>query len=202
MKTAKILYGTVTGNAHSCANQLCARLKDCGVPVHVLNISEFSPADLSAVELLLVVTSTTGSGDPPYDAMEMFQHLHDARPDLSALRFGVLALGSTHFANFAQCGKDFDAILEELGAQRVVDRVDCDGPFEGPLDTFQERLFDYFAGEPERYPDFTRIAAPVAESPSAAASTSSGASAAPLRRSIASRVKGRIKRVLRKMLPL
>ena len=46
--------------------------------------------------------------------------------DLSALKYAVCALGDRSFPYFAQCGKDFDTALKALGAQAVVEQVECD----------------------------------------------------------------------------
>ncbi len=50
---------------------------------------------------------------------------------LDGVEFSVCGLGDTSYEEFCKIGKDFDARLEELGAKRVVDRVDCDVDFEG-----------------------------------------------------------------------
>jgi sulfite reductase (NADPH) flavoprotein alpha-component len=168
-------------------------------------MSDFHTDTLPASDLILVVTSTTGNGDPPYTAADLHRHLHDDRPDLSDLRFGVLAMGSQRFTHFAQCGKEFDAILGELGAERIVERVDCDGYFKGPLAEFEALLFAYFASKPERYPDFKVAAAPPPKPkpkpkprPQKARSRPSARADAPTSsRSLRSRIKARIKRTLR-----
>ena len=46
------------------------------------------------------------------------------------MKFGVLALGDTGYDEFCQAGKLIDMRLEQLGATRLVDRVDCDVDFE------------------------------------------------------------------------
>ena len=48
------------------------------------------------------------------------------------VRFGVLALGDTSYAEFCAIGRAIDARLEALGGTRAVDRVDCDLDFEEP----------------------------------------------------------------------
>jgi sulfite reductase (NADPH) flavoprotein alpha-component len=51
-------------------------------------------------------------------------------PRLSDMKFGVLGLGDTGYDEFCQAGKLIDTRLEQLGAQRLVDRLDCDVDYE------------------------------------------------------------------------
>ncbi|MEJ1975563.1 MAG: flavodoxin domain-containing protein [Acetobacteraceae bacterium] len=56
----------------------------------------------------------------------------DAAPRLEGVRFGVLGLGDTSYAEFCTVARQIDARLEALGGTRVLDRVDCDLDFEEP----------------------------------------------------------------------
>jgi MioC protein len=72
--------------------------------------------------LYLVCTSTYGQGDVPDNARNLIDRLEAARPDLSAVRFGLVALGdSTYAATFCHGGLKFDETLRALGAARVGD---------------------------------------------------------------------------------
>ena len=207
MKPTTILFGTVTGTAASCAEKLGVTLTGCGIPNRVVNISAMEPEALAQEDLVLVVTSTTGRGDPPYDAASMHQYLHHERPGLEGLRFAVFAMGSRRFTHFAQAGKDFDAILGELGAERIVERVDCDGYYEDPLDDFEQRLFGYFGSHTEDFPDFKLpeppppppAREPAAQAPDEPAAASAATDQPRSRiRSLLSRVKNRVKNTVQR----
>ena len=47
-------------------------------------------------------------------------------PRLDKSHFSVLALGDRSYSTFCEAGKLWDHRLQELGATRIADRVDCD----------------------------------------------------------------------------
>jgi len=56
----------------------------------------------------------------PDNAKALYESLQSRRPDLSNVRYGVVALGDrTYKDTFCNGGRRFDAILSELGAKRV-----------------------------------------------------------------------------------
>lgn len=60
-------------------------------------------------------------------AEDMYQYLEEKQDaNLDHLRYSVLALGDSDYDNFCQAGKDFDRMLEELGAKKIAGRMDCD----------------------------------------------------------------------------
>ena len=66
-----------------------------------------------------MVTWTTGQGGLRVSIVALFDSLRDTvwyQPDL---RYGVIALGDSTYASFCGGGKQFDALLQEQGAQRV-----------------------------------------------------------------------------------
>ncbi|WP_123043328.1 assimilatory sulfite reductase (NADPH) flavoprotein subunit [Cohnella candidum] len=130
---ATILFGSQTGNSSGLAKKLSKKLTDQGVQVTLSSMSDFKPNNLKKVQNLFIIVSTHGEGEPPDNAVSFYEFLHSKRaPQLEGTRFSVLALGDTSYEFFCQTGKDFDKRLEELGARRVADRVDCDVDFEQP----------------------------------------------------------------------
>ena len=60
-----VLWASQTGNAEELAAGVAAKLREAGLPVTLHGMDEFSPGNLPTTAELLVVTSTTGDGEPP-----------------------------------------------------------------------------------------------------------------------------------------
>lgn len=128
--TLWVLFGTESGNSESLADRTVKEAKKRGFHATMKNMAETSPSELAAVGNLLVIVSTWGDGEPPETA-EAFHHgLMTADLSLKELRFSVCALGDTSYEKFCQTGKEVDARLQALGAQRVAGRQDCDVDYE------------------------------------------------------------------------
>ncbi|WP_158736327.1 assimilatory sulfite reductase (NADPH) flavoprotein subunit [Alteribacillus sp. YIM 98480] len=156
-KEITILYGSQTGNGQSIAEDASQKLKEQGFDVTLSSMDSFKPKTLKKIENLLVIVSTHGEGDPPDNALSFYEFLHGRRaPKLEDLRYSVLALGDTSYEFFCQTGKDFDKRLEELGGERLHERVDCDVDFEesaeewldGVLGSLQEATKENAAANP------------------------------------------------------
>ena len=123
----EILVGTMTGNAHLVARELELRFADAGTRITTRLMDDVTPEVFERDTLFLVCTSTYGHGDVPDNARNLFEALQARRPDLSAVSYGVLALGDSTFSDtFAHGGMRFDRLLGELGARRIGERFTID----------------------------------------------------------------------------
>ncbi|MCK9249916.1 MAG: assimilatory sulfite reductase (NADPH) flavoprotein subunit [Solirubrobacteraceae bacterium] len=130
-RTLTILYGTDTGNSKELAGELAAAAKAQGRESRIADMAAYKPRELKDEQDLLVVTATHGEGDPPPSAVGFFEFLAGRKaPKVPSLRFAVLALGDSTYEHYCSAGKQVDARLEELGGERIADRVDCDVDYE------------------------------------------------------------------------
>lgn len=126
-----ILYGTQTGNAEDLAQDIADQSKRLGFAPKVHGLDDVSMDVLATMNHVLVVTSTFGDGEMPDNAWYFWEALSaDDAPPLKTLTYGVLALGDTDRPQFCHAGRLIDARLSELGARRLVKRVDCDVEFQ------------------------------------------------------------------------
>jgi MioC protein len=122
-----LLVGTMTGTAQLVAQELELVWDDGELQVETLLMDKLEPAVFAREGVFLIVTSTYGQGDVPDNARSFYEALKAQRPDLSRVRYGVFGLGDRTYAEtFNFGGKRFDELLQELGAQRIGERVQHD----------------------------------------------------------------------------
>lgn len=139
-----IIVGTESGNARMCADHLSDNLPGLGHEVEVAGETDAASVDLTDCDVVLVCTSTHGDGELPDNIIPLAERLRAEAPDLSHLRYGVIALGDqTYKATFCKAGKDIDALLADCCARRVGERLEIDActqplPDEEALNWAQE----------------------------------------------------------------
>jgi len=139
-----IIVGTESGNAQMCADHLADNLPALGHHVEVAGDADAGCVDLEGRDAVLLCTSTHGDGEMPDNIIPLAQRLRAEAPDLSHLRYGVIALGDqTYKATFCKAGKDLDALFLELGARKLGERLEIDActqplPDEEALNWAQE----------------------------------------------------------------
>lgn len=136
-----VLYGTESGNSEDLASQTVSLAKKKGYKAQLLNLADLTPEDLKKHQLIALVVSTWGEGDPPEAVEPFYKEFMSSKVDLSATQFAVLALGDTSYEHFCKTGRDFDEQLEKLGAKRIINRIDADVDFDEPFNNWQNKLF-------------------------------------------------------------
>jgi sulfite reductase (NADPH) flavoprotein alpha-component len=138
----RVLYATETGNAAGLARQAAARLGASGLEADVLDLADYSPRTLESEHTVVLVTSTHGDGTPPEPAAPFFEGLMGSRAprSLAKLRFAVLGLGDSSYEHFCRAARMLDERLGELGAERLLPRVDCDVEYEGRAASWTDDL--------------------------------------------------------------
>ncbi len=132
-KIVNILYGTQTGNAEILANEAADAAKGAGMTPVVESLEDVDLERFAAMERVIIVTSTYGEGEMPDNAQLFWEALTaSTAPRMESMNYAVLAIGDTAYDEFCEAGKLFDIRLEQLGANRVAPRIDCDVDYEDP----------------------------------------------------------------------
>ncbi len=163
-----ILVGSQTGNGEKLAEQALRLAASRGLRASLKKMGDYKLPQLKNEKNLLIIVSTHGEGDPPDNTKEMHSFLFSKRaPSLKNMHFAVLGLGDSSYEFFCKMGNDFDRRLEELGATRMIPRVDCDVDYEGLAEKWMDDALNVLATRVEVAPATTGFAfAPAAASSS------------------------------------
>jgi len=124
MTDITLITGSTLGGAEYVADHLAELLT-----ANELTNETLHGPDLDEVPLTgrwLVVCSTHGAGEVPDNLQAWFEQLNEQQPDLSAVQYGAIGLGSTEYDQFCGAIKQIDALLTQLGATRIGDRLEID----------------------------------------------------------------------------
>ncbi|MCK5868352.1 MAG: flavodoxin domain-containing protein, partial [Candidatus Thalassarchaeum sp.] len=130
-RSMSIMFGSQSGNSEDLAAKFAKRASGYGLDATVVDMDGFDLSTLPSMKRVLIICSTWGEGEMPDNAEELWQQAStDSAPKLPGMHFTVLALGDTSYEFYCESGKDWDRRFEELGATRLVERVDCDVDYD------------------------------------------------------------------------
>ena len=144
-KNMLILYGTETGNSELLAMDAGKVAEGSGFEATVPGMEDIELEEITQCQNLLIICSTWGDGEQPDNAMDLFDAVEEANDgELSEVKFAVLALGDTAFDLFCEAGKEWDRILEQKGAVRINERIDCDVDYEDDAELWIDETIENF----------------------------------------------------------
>ena len=140
-----ILIGTQTGNAEGLAEEMAMSLGGAGAQARMHQLDDVEMDALAEMENVLIIASTYGEGEMPDNAHMFWEALEsDTAPRLESTKFAVLGLGDTAYDEFCAAGKMLDKRFEQLGAQRIAARVDCDVDYEDLAADWSSSVIEVF----------------------------------------------------------
>lgn len=148
-----VLFASDGGNAEKLAKRFTARARSRGLGARAIVMDEFNFEDLSLEPNVALITSTAGQGEFPNNGRAFWKALQACNNALGPnggegkrfdqVKYSVFAMGDSHYwprpedaHYYNKPGKDLDAKMVTLGAERFVDiglgdDQDADGPQTG-----------------------------------------------------------------------
>ncbi|WP_042988713.1 assimilatory sulfite reductase (NADPH) flavoprotein subunit [Vibrio cholerae] len=143
-----IIFASQTGNAKGVAQALLKEAQAAGIQAQLFDASDYKGKDLAKETHVIFVASTNGEGEAPDNALALHEFLKSKKvPKLPNLKYGVLGLGDSSYQFFCQTGKDFDQFLENLGAQRLVERLDADVDYQAAATEWRTQVLSILKDE-------------------------------------------------------
>ena len=121
-----ILYGSQSGKSKDMAERLCKLGQYMELFVSCCCIKDYSFDRLHTMKMVVVVTSTYGHGEPPENAVAMYNWLSEMKGDvLKETKFAVLKVGSSVYSEPFAFGNFVENGMKRLGATCVnVGKID------------------------------------------------------------------------------
>lgn len=140
----QVFFASQTGNGEDIARALGAEAERAGIAVEVQSLAGLRPAALKKLKHVAFVISTHGEGDPPDDALDLFEYLQSPRAvRLEGLKFRVLALGDRSYSQFCAAGRKLETLLLAQGATAFDERVECDIDYQQAASSWTAEIVRY-----------------------------------------------------------
>lgn len=141
-----IAYGSESGNAE----RLSRNLSKCpcfqSEKLELVDLNQLQLTTLIASDLLLVITSTFGDGEPPSNADNFSVRLENIN-HLPPVQYAVFAIGDVAYTNFCKFGQDVDMQLSAKNAKRIINRVDTDTAYNVFFQQWKDTVCAVVAGD-------------------------------------------------------
>ncbi|MBP2857746.1 FMN-binding protein MioC [Dickeya oryzae] len=124
MSDITLISGSTLGSAEYVTEHLESLLQQDNFTTTLLHGPEWD--EVTPENVWLVVTSTHGAGDLPDNLQPFYEELQEKRPDLSAVRYGAIGIGSSEYDTFCGAIVKLDQLLQDLGAHRIGDILKID----------------------------------------------------------------------------
>lgn len=113
----QIITGSTLGGAEYVGDHLYDLLTERGEEVTVNNAPNL--LDIPNQGVWIIVTSTQGAGEYPDNIQEFIQQLQLTPPNMSQVKYAVIALGDSSYDTFCSAGKHAFSLLESIGSTPI-----------------------------------------------------------------------------------
>jgi MioC protein len=126
MSQIQIIVGSTLGGTEYVAEEAQTLLEEAFFETELHLEPDLNEMSLQQEQIWLVFLSTHGAGDYPENFKDFMEQLQSVNAPLDDVRYALVGIGDSSYDTFCEAAKNFDYILEEMGAQRIVDRFEID----------------------------------------------------------------------------
>ncbi|KAI9098740.1 hypothetical protein DFS34DRAFT_579869 [Phlyctochytrium arcticum] len=147
-----VLYASETGNAEYISKHIHEEALARGYTSTYHSLDEHAKANFSGNNVLVIIASTTGDGDPPDNATKFWRWLRRGKPaeleTMKEKRYTILGLGDTNYSNFCNTAKRIEKRLGDYGAKPFMAKGLADDAtgMEAVVDPWLEKLWETLPG--------------------------------------------------------
>ncbi len=114
-----IITGSTLGGSEYVGDHLNEILQKNGQDTEIHNTPSIEAIPNSGT--WLVITSTHGAGDYPDNIQPFINSLISTPPNMSKVKFAVIAIGDSSYDTFCAAGKHAFSLLKDIGATPIAD---------------------------------------------------------------------------------
>ncbi|RTE86699.1 MULTISPECIES: flavodoxin domain-containing protein [Gammaproteobacteria] len=124
----EILVGTTAGNTEFLASELETEIQQKGFTTTFHDAPNLPEVTKQGIWLFCVATH--GAGEYAESIEGFMEQLNQEKPDLSNIKFAIIAIGDSSYDTFCQAGRDTDALVQSLGGVPIHDVLEIDMMFD------------------------------------------------------------------------
>jgi flavodoxin I len=137
-----LLYGTLTGNTETVAQQIQTKAQEAGKELEIKNINQASIEDITQVENLLIMASSTwDDGLPCSDMADFLEEYSPELPNLSGKKLAFFGCGDSNYPKFCTAVDTLEEIFLAKGGQKATGSLKIDGYIED--ESNQEKIKNF-----------------------------------------------------------
>ena len=126
MSQIEILVGSTLGGTEYVAEAAQALLEEAFFDTDLHLEPDLNEMSLQEEQIWLVCLATHGAGDYPENFKDFVDQLQQVNAPLDGVRYAIVGIGDSNYDTYCEAAKNLDYILEEMGAQRIGDRLEID----------------------------------------------------------------------------
>lgn len=122
----EILVGTTSGNTEFVAEELQQHLINHQLQCRLHDEPQLDELTTDTTSFWLICVATHGAGDVADSMLNLVDQLTTQKPDLSAVKGAILAIGDSSYDTFCEAGKTMEDLLSQRGMTFIVPRHELD----------------------------------------------------------------------------